>query len=293
MAAYRKFSNEQTAGPIGVLWRDPEEFIEVLEAAREPGRARYLLNLEDTSTPEEGADMARRLLAVECSQFLRGANPDTERWLPYVTWANYLDKTDTVVSFNYDRVMEIIGTRKATQFYSVVVPTPDVDATLAHTRQMGCAPVLKLHGSVDWVHRNGKIEQDSSDDLPSRAENGSDLVLAVPGPEKGKFGSRFKEIGSLWRHADQSVQQAARIVFLGYRFPVTDAYARVRFLSAIKFAIKAGKLKAIEIVLGPEDKYGDIARMKGLLSFACGPTIEPTVHPLYVEDFLSFGKPGQ
>lgn len=286
MGLYRKYADQETAASVGVLWRDPEEFIEVLESAKAPGRARDLLNVQSPGTPDELADLARRLLAVECSQFLRGANPESERWQPYQTWSSDLNKTHTVVSFNYDRVIEMLGNRHATKFYSVVVPTDEV--ALSRVRHMGCAPVLKLHGSVDWVTRNGRVEQDTSDDLPATAVSGTDIVIAVPGPEKGEFGRRFKEIGSLWRAALEATKNAGRIVFLGYRFPVTDAFARVQFLNAIKFAAKGQRLKRVEIVLGPDERHPDVARMQRLLSFALGHALVPTVHPLYVEDFLSF-----
>ena len=105
---YRKYT-EGGSERAGVLWRDPEEFIEVLEsAANEEGRSRDLLATVTGLTPDQLVDRARRLLALECSDFLRGANPKTERWQPYRTWVKGLRGEHTVVTFNYDRVLECL-----------------------------------------------------------------------------------------------------------------------------------------------------------------------------------------
>jgi hypothetical protein len=288
---YRRFREGTNSGE-NELWRDPEEFIDVLESAKSPGRSQALLATLTRFTPDELVDAARRLLALECSQFLRGAVTDTERWLPYLMWASRLDETHTVISFNYDRVLEFVQKQKfreQTNYYSVIVPSEADTNGVWHARTMKCAPILKLHGSVDWITRNGKIDVDPRDSLPADAASGNDLVLAVPGPEKGGFGKKFRAIGVLWKGAEEAVQRAGRVVFLGYRFPVTDAQARIRFLNAIKFATKGNTLKTVEVVLGPDDKHPDVARMKQLLSFVCGgSTVKVKVHPLYVEDFLPY-----
>jgi hypothetical protein len=212
--------------------------------------------------------------------------------LPYLKWASELNEKHTVISFNYDRVLEFLQeekVREETNYYSVIVPQGDGPDGAARARQGKCAPILKLHGSVDWIVKNGKLAVDTSKDLAGTADSGSDIVLAVPGPDKGEISSRFKEIGQLWRAAETAVQRAQRIVFLGYRFPVTDTRARLHFLDAMRFAIKGNTLKTVEIVLGPDDKHPDVARMKQLLSFVCeGSSVVPRVLPLYVEDYLPY-----
>jgi hypothetical protein len=282
---YRKFG----AGSTEVLWRDPEEFIEVLESARQPGRAFALITAATSLNVPVMVDAARRILAIECSQFLRGANLETERWLPYRLWATNLGgNSHTVISFNYDRVLEVLKEKlpEEAHLYRVILPLGDVKAEVANARKMGCAPVLKLHGSVDWLAKGAKIELDAGGDLPGRAPAGSDIVLAVPGPDKGDIGSRFKEIGELWGQAEFALVGARRIVFLGYRFPVTDASARVRLLRAVKVG---GAPQKIEIVLGPDETHRDVVRMKSLLTFVFrGIKVEIKVLPLFVEDFLPY-----
>jgi hypothetical protein len=73
-----------------------------------------------------------------------------------------------------------------------------------------------------------------------------------------RWSAKYQKARALSFHASTggaaglAVSQAERIMFLGYRFPVTDAFARVYFLRAIKKAIDAGTLKTIEIVLWTE-----------------------------------------
>src|SRR5207244_2346027 len=75
-----------------------------------PGKVGLLASL----SMEEQAAMAasldrkvRRALAAECHRFVLVADPQSEGWLPYREWVRSLQPDqDTVVSFNYDRVVE-------------------------------------------------------------------------------------------------------------------------------------------------------------------------------------------
>jgi hypothetical protein len=301
LSLYRSF------GPVregrGQLWRDPEEFIDVIETARDAtsGARRLLegsyrgirafIGVGDRRefTPMI-ADVARRLLAVECSLFLRGADPKTERWLPYRRWAPRLTKDDTIVTFNYDRVFELLKENCPTEaaHYRVVVPDGTAQSEISDARSLNCAPILKLHGSVDWIAKDGRIRADPSEDLPATCANGEDLVLAVPGPDKIGVRDRFTDFTVLWSNAREALKYSARVVFIGYRFPQTDAQARVEILTAIKEASANGLVK-VWIVLGPDDKHPDVARMLKLLRFVCPERVEVSVLPLYAEDFLSLG----
>jgi hypothetical protein len=51
---------------------------------------------------------ARRLVAAECAAFLQHVDPTREQWRPYRRWAASLTPNDTVVTFNYDRVLEML-----------------------------------------------------------------------------------------------------------------------------------------------------------------------------------------
>jgi hypothetical protein len=290
---YRTYGTPPGAGISGSLWRDPEEFVDVLEsAAKSDGGSRELLrNIVPSLSIESMVELARRALAIECSFFLRGADPSTERWSPYLSWARDFTGTETIISFNYDRVLELLKDkfRGDINHYAIIVPTNNASSDVSRARQARVAPVLKLHGSVDWVVRNDTIVVDPNPDLAITCVSGTEIVLAVPGPDKAGLRAQSTAVRTLWDAAGLAVERATRIVFLGYRFPVTDAFARIYFLNAIKKAIGAGSLQQVEIVLGPNDRDPDVERMKSLLGFACkGSQVDVKVLPLFVEDYLSF-----
>lgn len=296
LALYRQFGPEASSRGFGQLWRDPEEFIDHVESALAPDGSRNLLQGLLNSVPVETiADVARRALAVECSLFLRGANPATEKWLPYRIWANRLTGSDTVMTFNYDRVLEVLYAQRLELLkkgtlqvnYAVIAPKTGWENEINEKRALSVAPVFKLHGSVDWVATGETIDVNPAEDLPATCGRGSELVLGVPGPGKIGLRDQFQQVRGLWNSALAAVKEAERIIFLGYRFPPTDARARVEILGNMKLSADEGRLKQIQVVLGPDDRHQDVMRMKHLLSYIYPTGVSVEVVPLYVEDFLS------
>ena len=55
---------------------------------------------------------ARRLLGAECCSFLHSVDVAAERWRPFHRCASQLTGEDTIVTFNYDRVVELVGADK-------------------------------------------------------------------------------------------------------------------------------------------------------------------------------------
>jgi hypothetical protein len=75
---------------------------------------------------------APKLMAAECSGFLVGADPRSERWQPCVRWAKMLRRQDHVITFNYDLVLEDLNSHIGVgDVRPMVVPTP---AELVHNR---------------------------------------------------------------------------------------------------------------------------------------------------------------
>jgi SIR2-like protein len=263
----------QRVGPQ--LWTDPEEFVDRLDAAaRDPaaapaqvleGHVRSALKLRAARNaqghglgvpPTVGRlrQVAKRLLALECAGFLRGADPTAEVWQPYDRWYDLLEAEDTVITFNYDRVLEMLNRRsRKLQFNLVGEPWPEGQQQ---------TEVLKLHGSVDWRRlKNGGYELvDDEEFLLTCAE--SELAVATPGPTKSETTAGF---GKLWEQAEKALTQARNVVFLGYRFPPTDAEARGRLLRALSGSRPAGK---VHVVLGPDKSAAKVQRLLGLLHFA-------------------------
>jgi hypothetical protein len=88
------------------------------------------------------------LRAGECCAFLERADLRSERWVPYLRWARSLAPSDAVLTFNYDRVPDLLETelgRRSTPRLQVMTPTDLVEDVCKVAR------ALKLHGSVDWV----------------------------------------------------------------------------------------------------------------------------------------------
>jgi hypothetical protein len=261
------------------LWPDAEAFIDVLEsAARQPksASARHLIGIlrlsgrDRPTTIEQLRDSARRLLAVECSTFLRNADVQTERWAPYRDWVKILNSTTvrhTIITFNYDRVLELLGLGAA-----VILPgqvAPDAGVT-----------IFKLHGSVTWRLVDGKtLELTDDQDFAARCPD-AELAIAPPGPSKADMVSGLLE--PLWKKALERLTQAHRVVFLGYRFPPTDSIARSRLLGALQHR---EHVVHSHIVLGPK-VTDDVARLEGLLRYACGASAGINIERMWAEDFL-------
>ncbi|MCM2333470.1 MAG: SIR2 family protein [Anaeromyxobacteraceae bacterium] len=246
--------------PRSRLWRDAEEFLELLDAAAsgsEPTKRR-LLGLNGAPALgedpiKEAARAARRFVAAECSAFLKDADLTTERWQPYKKWLEGMSTPTTVVTFNYDLVLEKLGAANGGKL-SVAVP--------GQVRPMG-VDVLKLHGSVDW-----EVTGDASpaftamgrDEFPLECKDADQLVIASPGPTKQRITGL---LSTLWRSAEAALEEAQAVVFVGYRFPPTDPDARHRLLAAL--ARNRQPYLAIHTVLGTDVSGEDSRRLLHLL----------------------------
>lgn len=286
------------------MWTHAEEFLDYVDTAAEPPASRstnphaerlrrVLDSVFNTKIePDLLRATARRLVAAECCWFLEGIDTRREPWRPFRRWAGLLGWSDTIVSFNYDRVIEMLRAAHDADVRRLGVGSTSPIATLAPGNMedpKGACRLLKLHGSVDWMR--GKLADKvvtrvvpderfaltCSDDL---------LAIATPGPSKQRFAD---EVNELWRLASSAIGQADAIVFVGYRFPETDAIARERLLGAISENDRPRLY--LHIVLG--DSHDHAARLESLLTYACrarrsrsdGVTIDR--HPLFTQDFLT------
>jgi hypothetical protein len=291
------------------VWRDPEEYIQFLdECASDPDSVtaqqatkialRWAKGKEggfangDKFKPGALAISAKRALAADCSRFTRAAVLGSERWSPYQSWlariateqANHKQGHQVLVSFNYDRVLELASGNGC----SIVLGG---DRALSPTE----VPLFKMHGSVDWVIDDGgacvvgKPEQALICE-PDR------IAMGVPGRSKQAF---TQKVGALWRQAIALIQKAEVVLFVGYRFPETDAQAREQILRAL--AQNKEMHISVHIVRGPDTDDRDGRRLRSLLenslrgertkgartdSSSRGNTYSLQVHPLFAEDFL-------
>ena len=90
-------------------------------------------------SPANLQQAVRRALVGECAWFWKDAQIESERWSRYCSWLSMLSPGyDTIVSFNYDGVLECI---LDSQKHRIEVPGSQGDN---HDR----VNILKLHGSV-------------------------------------------------------------------------------------------------------------------------------------------------
>ena len=214
--------------------------------------------------------------------FLERADLEQERWRPYRRWAELLGPRHTIINFNYDRVVEMLSPQN--------LKVAGVDAT----NVSASFPLLvKLHGSVDWQRcaTESDVEIKRSPDQNFAVTCPDDeLCIATPGPAKA---FRSAELASLWEIACSALREADRIVFIGYRFPETDALARERLLGAI--AQNKGEpgpaILKVEMVLGPDRNHKDVVRLAEMLRVVAdrGRPAQSLVdvHPLFAEDYFS------
>ena len=300
------------------MWSNAEEFLDYIDTAADarPDEApNYLAarlneimtgqywSVKQPATPKELRAAARRLIAAECCAFLEGVNPLREQWEPFREWERKLGANDTVITFNYDLVVEMLievhdayptgfGPKPGSP---VKVIRPGQKDDMRDARSTGRCPLLKLHGSVDW-RVIGKITPrvEVMSDRPPFALRcaASELAIATPGPSKSEAATSFQD---LWIYAHEALTQADVVVFVGYRFPETDAYARAQLLGAIRENHDNRKDRSglsLHVVLGGHREHTE--RLGALLRHVCRPTSRNQLrsarvdeHPLFAQDFLS------
>ena len=285
------------------VWSNAEDFIDYLDAATVDNvlAARVNTMFEGKGpTAKALTAAARRLIAAECSVFLYVGSTEQEKWSSYFRWAKAIRPTDTIISFNYDRVLENLFEKIGNAFVKLPSSSP--------SEGKDRCGILKLHGSVAWRKTlpGGTIGQSADPVFALTTIAAEEIVMATPGPTKAATVTH--DLSQLWDHAEWALNAADAIVFLGYRFPETDAHARERLLGAIKAnqGSSARMLLPIHIVLGSSpgsDRHA--ARLSAMLEFACLaagrtnvtglranaynsiPLFRISSHPMFAQDFLS------
>jgi hypothetical protein len=98
------------------MWTDAEQYIDYLDAAESspesPAAVRLYSGIKNYKIDIDISKLnsvTRRIIAAECSIFLEGTSTDLEIWQPYIRWARSMDKNHTIITFNYDRVLEMLA----------------------------------------------------------------------------------------------------------------------------------------------------------------------------------------
>jgi len=295
-------------GPSGAkYWAHAEDFLEFVDAAiEEPSstRRQFLerlvngLGLPDGMLVENFRKLAILAVSLECSTFVDRGFVDSETWEPYVGWARERGPNDTVITFNYDQVLEKLGTAEGVNLIGArTVVRPGTKDEIK-----GRCQIYKLHGSTTWgIDKDGGFGPFDTCDFVSLAGAPGNVyrnLIATPGATKrGHCEGLLKP---LWVKAMQKISEADVIVFMGYRFPPSDSHSRKMLMGAIR-ANRSLRLR-IHTVLGPEIHSDATVRLISMLKHVLEgedrvPFDNGTIHldgeyeivpqPLFVEDFLS------
>jgi hypothetical protein len=249
-------------------WRHAEEFLEYVDIARRDGNEasaehirKLLWDRKPNGAPTEGyyqwlARQSKRYFAAVCSGFVPGRNEvrDEERWEPYRHWAAHLSSNDTVITFNYDQVAETVCPKLG-------VPLPDHVESLDEDD----GPLLlKLHGSVDW-HDDGRgaVTEINRPVMEALEDPQWEPAIVGPGPQKREMIQNW--FSDLWSVAQKRIRSADVLVFVGYRFPETDAFAKRRLLTSVRDGDSHEGV--VRTVLGPE-RDRDVIRLEGMMRWA-------------------------
>ncbi|HEY5372949.1 MAG TPA: hypothetical protein VIK01_04650, partial [Polyangiaceae bacterium] len=253
-------------------WKHAEEFLSFVDGAVPESSNRHKIVKELITpwasdetpllTPESFRDRCAQAIAAECL-FTLGAKPlQLETWAPYLQWACFRSDNDTIITFNYDLVLETIGSiPDIRSFGAPSVLIPDPNGTLQGLRgAAGVTNILKMHGSVDWVDAGGKIER--KPDVEATLRSGQVPLIGTPGPTKSL--RRNGHFAPIWNEAEDRLRAADVIVFMGYRFPPSDSEARSAILRAIRENIQP--YLRVRTVLGPRTGEDDTVRLQRLLT---------------------------
>ncbi len=154
-------------------------------------------------------------------------------------WQPRRDRTesDTVITFNYDMVME------SAMAHVGVAPDYKIPQMPVHSpagQQLRNMELLKLHGSVNWLAcplcKDGTVRLEwNRHDSPCPKRGGQaghkmEPVIVPPTWDKA-LGTG---LNSVWQAAREALASAARWVIIGYSMPATDRFFHYLMASAIE-----------------------------------------------------------
>jgi len=297
-------------------WDHAEQFLDFADLAVDPRSPNHKIlkrllssckyDGADTVTPERFRDLATLSIAAEVSTYTARVDLRAEAWAPYVRWAAGRRGNDSVLTFNYDTVIERLGQSKnpkVTNLGDGTVFRPFGDNAFGEDKCI----IHKLHGSADWAWAEQPARHQQFKVFPTvgsfTLDDAYRPLIAMPGATKKRLCS--EHLDGIWGAAMRRLREAEVIVFLGYRFPPSDSFSRTALLGAIQQ--NQSQYLRIHTVLGPNVAHETSARLGALLratlegagrahygvvthrpSAAQGSRLYDVLQqPLYVEDFLS------
>lgn len=227
--------------------------------------------------------LAKRL-AIETSDFLQHVPKESERWIPYDNWAKDLTKDDSIITFNYDLLVERVFNRKGLSLYR---PTGQPSSNDSDPK------LFKLHGSNDWFIEDSRFYVSTSESdwrEKIRSENFK-VILGLPGCGKSQLKKEL--LSSVWDQAAKAIQEANVVSIVGYSLPATDNVAREFILENLLAGVE-NKL-SVNVVLGPNIHSENAVRIKEMLGqlFGGDELLKDFnfLVPAYAQDYLARYRP--
>ncbi len=226
--------------------------------------------------------MIKSHLAISTSDFVCRLPKENERWEPYVSWFSTLTERDTIVTFNYDPVIETLAERCQRPYFAENSTSVEQYVSCP----TGNPKLFKLHGSADWYvnleAKNLSHIQYHKLDTRHYCEHllsvEKECLIGVPGIGKKSLKDGILKL--LWDDAYSAISNAEHVSIIGYSMPATDNVARWMILSALRNNVVG---RQVDLVLGP-DITAVTRRLEAILKPMLGTSLQNT--GMYAQDYL-------
>lgn len=150
------------------------------------------------------------------------------------------DARNTIITFNYDTLVEKSLTNLSVPFH-YAIPKEMSEAQHSFPTKLyepGGVPILKLHGSVNWGVCAGRDTVSLFGDYTDLREGGENVLLIPPTWRKSFAGV----ITKVWEAALKAIEEATRIVIIGFSIPPTDVHFKYLLAAGLRDNVSLRKL---------------------------------------------------
>ncbi|QDV26657.1 SIR2 family protein [Aureliella helgolandensis] len=233
----------------------------ILDAILSPDIAALVSNGTQSFIRARKLDLFRQInmavrarLALETSYFVHQIPKSSERWVPYVEWFKQLTSNDTIISFNYDPVVELAAEFSERPYIEEEL-IGNLDCYLSPNSNM--PKLLKLHGSSNWMdvenseHVKIQLPRNCGHLDEISYETSLDVIRVVGGPGSTKRTLASGKLKAVWDAARIAIENCNILSIVGYSMPATDNFARDFILESLLTADRDNDLWLVDVVLGP------------------------------------------
>lgn len=218
-------------------------------------------------------DRLKSVLAAVLEESTDVSKKDSPVCEHHAAVARALEPRDTIISFNYDCVMDHALRRTAEGRWSArygyslpnpyrVVGSEHWDADQAPVGSNSTINLLKLHGSINWQLPRAERSEDSPIRLKQRLyqQNGTPQFTIIP-PEFVKNIGDDRNFKALWRNAERAIRHAEVVALVGFSFTPTDLHVD----SLFRIAQAGGNNKLRSLVIANPSQL-DRRRIRAVFS---------------------------